>query len=107
MILRIPDQRDWPWSFTHASLRISGTKLRPVRTTFSYHFVVLCRSGLVIGLLSKSWEPICGAIVMCEALEQTVELQSADAETLVRRGFDRLRAGQPDRAIEEFDATLR
>ena len=43
---------------------------------------------------------------MGEATERTDELESADAETLVGRGFDWLSAGEPDRAIEEFDASL-
>ena len=46
------------------------------------------------------------SIVMGEATERTDELESADAETLVGRGFDWLSAGEPDRAIEEFDASL-
>ena len=47
-----------------------------------------------------------GASVMGEATERTDGLESADAETLVGRGFDWLSAGEPDRAIEEFDASL-
>jgi tetratricopeptide (TPR) repeat protein len=43
---------------------------------------------------------------MGEATERTDRLESADAETLVGRGFDWLSGGEPDRAIEEFDASL-
>ena len=43
---------------------------------------------------------------MSEATERADALEFSDAKILVRRGLEWLRAGRPDRAIEEFDSAL-